>query len=99
MVTGLVLNELNIDKKTNDVYLLIDFITSSMTSTKDFNKKLELTKEYLLIKYPDLRIFCDNNQVSLNSKLDTYKAFQSDKVNIVQDLKVFDKINKKTISI
>lgn len=67
-----VLSGLKENKESADAYQLLDFITGKHINTNNFNRILELVKNYILLEYPKLKIFCENDKNILQSKIETF---------------------------
>lgn len=95
-----VLSDTTENKKSVDVYELLDFITGKQTNNNNFNTNLEISKQIILFEYPKLKIFCDTDKKRIEAKIETYKNFQEkDEIEITQDFKTIDKIKYKTKNI
>lgn len=78
-------------RKNSDVYSLLDFTINGITNSENEYWVLENAKRMILDQHPDLKILCDDNKDTLKGKIETYKMFDYNEVELIQDKQYFVK--------
>lgn len=69
----------------SDAYELLDFIANKKININEEYSAIDNTKKLILEQYPNFSIFCNPDCQTVKTKLETYKAFNNDCIEITQD--------------
>ena len=75
-------NDCDVDK---NVYEILDFVVNKKVEFDDISWAIENTKNLILEQHPSLKIFCNEDENIIQAKLETYKMFNSNDIELIQN--------------